>query len=356
MPYYAPSHLNSVGVHFIIGSPRSGTTLLTSVLNATQTVLSTPEVRFTMAFYRPYGTQNPVKASFAQHFTTYTKLLFDRVKRHKKAQLQLTNFDQDVYLNFDAQKLNNLNYANLCKLLLLNIQLPNKDNSTVQTIVDKNPDYTFYVEALMKIYPDAKFVVALRDYRATVLSQKESVEQQSDLLQHAYLWDKMQGEVYRLLQLYPTKILPIKYEDTVQQTETTIKQVCSFLGIEFTPEMLNPQQKVKVQLDQTDISEREKKKIGDLQKPINTNRLEAWKTRLNTTELQLIETLCADTGKLFGYQPTQNLPNNSRLKLYLSHPLRLLRMAISFRLLNKYYFYLPFEWRIWLIKKIGLKR
>ena len=340
MPYYAPSHLNSVGVHFIIGSPRSGTTLLTSVLNATQTVLSTPEVRFTMAFYRPYGTQNPVKASFAQHFTTYTKLLFDRVKLHKKAQLQLTNFDQDVYLNFDAQKLSDLNYANLCKLLLLNIQLPNKDNSTVQTIVDKNPDYTFYVEALMKIYPDAKFVVALRDYRATV-SQKESVEQQSDLLQHAYLWDKMQGEVYRLLQLYPTKILPIKYEDTVQQTETIIKQVCSFLGIEFTPEMLNPQQKVKVQLDQTDISEREKKKIGDLQKPINTNRLEAWKTRLNTTELQLIETLCADTGKLFGYQPTQNLPNNSRLKLYLSHPLRLLRMAISFRLL---------------IKKIGLKR
>jgi hypothetical protein len=152
------------------------------------------------------------------------------------------------------------------------------------------------------------------------------------------------------------KILPIKYEGTVQQTETTIKQVCSFLGIEFTPEMLNPQQKVKVQLDQTDISEREKKKIGDLQKPINTNRLEAWKTRLNTTELQLIETLCADTGKLFGYQPTQNLTNNSRLKLYLSHPLRLLRMAISFRLLNKYYFYLPFEWRIWLIKKIGLKR
>ena len=356
MPYYAPSHLNSVGAHFIIGSPRSGTTLLTSVLNATQTVLSTPEVRFTMAFYRLYGTQNPVKASFAHHFTTYTKLLFDRVKQNKKAQLQLTHFDQDVYLNFDAQKLSDLNYANLCKLLLLNIQLPNKDNSTVQTIVDKNPDYTFYVEALMKIYPDAKFVVALRDYRATVLSQKESVEQQSDLLQHAYLWDKMQGEVYRLLQLYPNRLLTVKYEDTVQQTETTIKQVCLFLGIEFTPEMLNPQQKVKVQLDQTDISEREKKKIGDLQKPINTNRLEAWKTRLNTTELQLIETLCADTGKLFGYQPTQNLPNNSRLKLYLSHPLRLLRMAISFRLLNKYYFYLPFSWRIWLIKKIGLKR
>lgn len=356
MPYFSPQQLQDIAVHFIIGSPRSGTTLLTSVLNASTRVLSTPEVRFTMAFYRPYSTQNPIKAPFAQHFTAYTNVLFDRIKRNKKAQLQLTNFDEEVYLHFDAQKLNELNYANLCKLLLLNIKLPNKDNTTVQTIVDKNPDYTFYVEGLMKVFPDAKFVVALRDYRATVLSQKESIEQNTDLLQHAYLWNKMQLEVYRLLQLYPERLLAVKYEDTVQQTEATIRQVCTFLGVVFTPDMLNPQHKISVQLDQTDISEREKKKIGDLQKPINTSRLEAWKTRLSTPELQLIETLCSNTGKLFGYQPTQNISSNSQLKLYLSRPLRLLRMAVSFRLLNKYYFYLPFSCRMWLIKNAGLKR
>ena len=159
----------------------------------------------------------------------------------------------------------------------------------------------------MRIYPDAKFVVALRDYRATVLSQKESVQQKSDLLQHAYLWDKMQAEVYRLLQLYPTKILPIKYEDTVQQTETIIKQVCSFLAIDFTPEMLNPQQKLSVKaqdLQKSDISERDKKKIGDLIKPINTSRLEVWKQRLTPSEITLIEHFCAKTGQKFGYQPT----------------------------------------------------
>lgn len=66
MPYYTPSQLQNTQLHFIIGPHRSGTTLLTSILNAHPQILSTPEFRFVLHFMNPYGKQKPVSPAFAK--------------------------------------------------------------------------------------------------------------------------------------------------------------------------------------------------------------------------------------------------------------------------------------------------
>ncbi len=360
MPYISPQRLTDVHVHYIVGSNRSGTTLLTTVLNANNEVLSTPEVRFTMAFWEQYGNQNPVSSNFAKDLNTYVQIIYKYVQQARKMQLSLTDFDKDTYFNFDTEKLKQLNYANLCKLLLFNIQLPNKNYDTIKTIVDKNPDYTFYIKQLLKIYPDAKILVAMRDYRAVVLSQKESIETGTgDIATQAYLWHIYNKEIHKLIKQYEGKIMPVYYEQMVQQPELVVKQICSFLAIDFTPEMLNPQQKLSVKaqdLQKSDISERDKKKIGDLIKPINTSRLEAWKQRLTPNEITLIEHFCAQTGQKFGYQPTLQISASTHLKLNLRYLFRMIYIQISFTILTKYYFLLPFKLRIFLMNKIGLRR
>lgn len=360
MSYIAPQRLNDISVHYIVGSNRSGTTLLTTVLNANDTVLSTPEVRFTMAFWGKYGKQNPVLPNFAKDLNTYIQIIYKYVQQARKMQLSLTDFDKDTYFNFDTEQLKQLSYANLCKLLLFNIQLPNKNYDTVKTIVDKNPDYTFYIKQLLEIYPDAKFLVAMRDYRAVVLSQKESIETGTgDIATQAYLWHIYNKEIGKIMRQYEGRIMPVYYEQMVQQPETVVRQICTFLSIDFVPEMLNPQQKIKVKeqdLQSNDISERDKKKIGDLIKPINTSRMEAWKQGLTQNEILLIEHFCAKTGQKFGYQPTSQISAATHLKLNMRYLFRIIYIQIAFTILTKYYFLLPFSLRIFLMNKIGLRR
>lgn len=366
MPYYSRQQLDQTKLHFIIGSNRSGTTLLTTILNAHPNVLSTPESRLTLTFYPPYAHQNPISEQFIADLATYTQLsIYNRVKAQQGTQQLIGDLDKDVFLKFDAQQLAQLNYAALSKLLLLNILLPNKNYTNIDTIVDKNPGYTFYVERLMKLFPDAKFIVAMRDYRAIVLSHKESIatalvmanrkkkDKLSSSIINAYKWNMYNREVLSLQKLYPDKLLVVSYENMVQQTEVTVRKTCDFLGIPFLPTMLSPHQRLAPQVPTEASDQRDQKRAADLARPINTTRLEAWKTKLSATEIEAAEILCAQTGKQFGYQPTQKSSFMQQLAFYLRHAYTLLWLGVVRSSISHYHFYLPIKWRLMGLKFIN---
>ncbi|MBK9460434.1 MAG: hypothetical protein IPN94_13635 [Sphingobacteriales bacterium] len=105
----------------------------------------------------------------------------------------------------------------------------------------------------------------------------------------------------------------------------------------------------------TEVTARDKKKIGELTKPINTSHLGAWKPPYQP-EIAEIETLCAQTGSLFGYEPSKLLTTTDKLKVYLLNLPRLVLANITFWLLVKNYFYLPFSLRMLLIKYLKITR
>ncbi|GIV30068.1 MAG: hypothetical protein KatS3mg028_1134 [Bacteroidia bacterium] len=43
---------------------------------------------------------------------------------------------------------------------------PGRDKSVITHVVHKVPYYTFYVDELLKIFPEAKFIINIRDPRA----------------------------------------------------------------------------------------------------------------------------------------------------------------------------------------------
>ncbi len=360
MSYYSPEHLQSLSVNFIIGSGRSGTTLMTTIFNANPTVLAGPEVRLCMAFYQKYAHQNPVSATFTHDLANYINLVIGREKIIRKVHIWGTDIENSIFNNFDPAKLQQLDYANLYKLLQLNIEMPNKNNADAQIIIDKNPDYTFYVEPLMRLFPDAKFVVMLRDYRSVVSSYKlHQGKRIESCVLNAFLWNKFNREIARLYATYPSKIMLLRYEDLVQDTEKWVRQTCQFLNIGFDKAMLTPHQNLETQaqnLQNTKATAYDKKKIGDLTKPITTSHLAAWKTRLTDQEITEIETLCAQTGSLFGYEPSKQLSTTDKLKVYLFNLPHLVLANIILSVLVKNYFYLPFSLRMLLIKYLKITR
>lgn len=372
MPYRSPEQLDKINLHFIIGSNRSGTTLLTSILNAHPQVVSTPESRLTMTFYRDYHQKTPISPQFAADLAHFTKAsLLKRGNNQKGMEDLIGRLDETVFLHFDELQLATLNYAQLSKLLLLNIQLPNKDYNQVQTIVDKNPSYLFYVKELLETFPKAKFIVALRDYRAIVLSNRQSVNNETvrrsekklltNALIYAYKWNEYNQTLPQLLKKYPDRIKVVRYETLVGQPEEVVKEVCNFLNIPFLETMLSPQQRIQQPAaaddsDTKNTSEREQKRRGDLQKPINSSRAEAWRTQLTAEEIAIAELLCAKTGAALGYQPTQNFKVTDKLKVYAKNARRIVGTSLQQLLLVKYYFYIPYRLRTRMMRIFKLKR
>lgn len=357
MPYYSIDELNNTEIHFIIGSGRSGTTLMTTIFNANPEVICIPEARLVMAFNQKYAGETAMPAQFSTDLGNYIATIID-IKTQTDERLWLADFDTDMYLHFDKQQLPIYNYANVCKQLLMNITVPNRSNKQVRTIVDKNPEYTFFIEQLLAIYPKAKFIVAVRDYRSVVLSQRESEARAGlgDVAFHAFLWNKYNQEILRMKKKYPNQLLLIHYEKMVQDTEQTLRNACSFLNINFNPDMLTPYKKVEAHQRSTDTSNRDQKVLGDLQKPINTSRIEAWKNRLTTQEVALIETLCAQTGKKLGYEPTQQLTFIDKCKLLLPKIGNLAFAVIAYTIFLKYYYSIPLSLRLQMIKRLRLSR
>lgn len=357
MAYYSPADLAAMQVHFIIGPNRAGTTLLSAILNAHPHIVATPELRFTLQFAQ-YSQQQPIPAQqFTADLAQYTKGIFKKRNAGGNHWYNLLQFDEQVFQHFDPQQLAQLDYPNLCKTLLLNVQLPNKTYQHTQVLVDKNPNYTFYVAELLRIFPQAKFLIAMRDYRAILLSKQESGSQSRNAIIHAYRTNQYNQEVLRLLETYPQQSLLVPYEQVVQHTRATLEGVCSFLGIGFDEKMLHHQQTTvnTQQIDQNEeLRQRDKKIVTDLAKPINDSRLWAWKQKISPTELRIAETICSTHAQQLGYEPLLPPPTAvQRMGVYVKNLPLLLSTAYTFELYVKRYYRLPVALRRRLRQKGG---
>ena len=359
MPYLSTDYLNQVNVHFIMGAARSGTTLLTTIFNASDKVFCAPENQLIMTFYKDFAHQNPVQSRFTQRLAQYMSPRLKRLELKKDYHVfDQENLNKDIFLQFDTQK--GLDYANTMRTLLLNIQLSNKDNTKVDTLISKDPDNVFFVKEFLQIYPNAKFIAALRDPRAVVLSHKQSKGNAGGTLTRAYVWKKFNEALLDALQQYPDRILLVRYETMVTQTESTIHQICEFLNIAFDANMVNPEKSTAEQLKRPDTedeaTDRRKKRWTDLSKPINTTRMEVWKTALSPREIQITNTICQPIAEQLGYDLGQKTTAFEQLKTYLSQPKESLFAVLYYLILIKYYYQLPFSWRLWAVKKLNLTR
>ena len=108
--------------------------------------------------------------------------------------------------------------------------------------LDKTPRYHLIIPELIKVFPQAKFIFLLRNPLAVLSSTLKTWFQNNlESLQKSpnYL-DIIQGplNLIRGILLLNQKAIIVKYEEVVEDTETTVKAICYRLGIAFHKEML----------------------------------------------------------------------------------------------------------------------
>lgn len=199
---------------------------------------------------------------------------------------------------------------------------------------DQTPRYILYIADILKLYPDSRVINMIRDPRPVLLSQKnkwkrrwmgyrnfplkESIRTKINYhpITISMLWNASVRAVTPFVD-HP-RVLVMKFEDILTDSETEVMRVCDFLGVDFYKEMLDiPQGGSSL-------------KKFTANKGIDGSRVEAWrKGGLNPTEIYLCQKITGTLMKQYGYEPESVKVNPLTLLWYLfSLPLKLLMSFI----------------------------
>lgn len=335
---------------FIIGMGRSGTTLLTTLLNRHPQIHATPEAVFMIFFLNAYKD----KKDFSEHDI---ELMFEQIKwfsyTHPWAGWSFDEADAKKK-TIDFIKDKTITYTALCNFIYSQFKVNGMDKSQAVLLADKNPSYTLFTDKISEAFSNSKFIYIVRDYRANVLSRKENVDLRSpEVRLNAWLWNFFNQRALDFMRANKDKVLMVKYEDLVEDNAGQLEKIFSFLGVEQLDFITNENSQYKgVKEEEYAIpeghEERFRKKYSDLSKPVNKDRLAAWKTGLTKEEIIACDSICGKLGKEFGYKPEGKIESSSK---YFSFYLKAKKEILKERLV----YYMNPETKLQRLKKVYTK-
>lgn len=267
---------------FVLGSQRSGTTMLRLMLNNHPNLAIPHESAFITIYFRRLG-------EYGDLFRTENarRLLAD-VARHPLVQRGKLISDPEAVLARPIR-----GYRDFVEAIFsCYAEAQGKSRWG-----DKTPFYTPDIDIIRNIFPDAKIVHLVRDGRDVVLSQK-SVEWMSGNLPKLVLdWRWKTTIAHKVGAVIGDDFLEVRYEDLVCRSEEVLRRICGFLGEAYDPAMLNYSRRAK-----TVVPSESLKWHQNSIRPPDPQQLHKWKRHLTRAERIVFEQLAGETLDLFGYE------------------------------------------------------
>jgi hypothetical protein len=164
---------------------------------------------------------------------------------------------------------------------------------------EKTPGNLFFVDVLLDMFPEARFIHLVRDPRAGVFSMLKAGRFGPDPVLCALNRRRYVVEGGALLgrTVPPEQRMTLRYEDLVGAPERTARQLCAFLGETYDPAMLAFHQRS----EEVMVEEAASDYNALATKPITTNRREAWKTKLAPSVQAQIDAVSKPVLAAYGY-------------------------------------------------------
>jgi hypothetical protein len=242
------------GYIFIVGSFRTGTTLLRDILNCSEDVAICGETHF----FRSLSWQG-----FRRKFAKVGDISTDDGAK-KVADYIYHNIHGDNFWRWVQKE---VDYKDFLRGLLGSERSDRAIFDLVMAFYadgkpvrgEKTPAHIHHVPTLLEWFPKAKIIHTFRDPRAIFVSKKRKkkeqenaslryrIVRQSELIFDIYLsfnvlihWLRIAQLHYRYQRLYPHNYYFVKYEDLISDPKTHLEKLCDFLEIDLTEMMLRP--------------------------------------------------------------------------------------------------------------------
>ena len=227
---------------FVVGSPRSGTSILTWCLGHHPNLFPVPESNWMGDFavnvaiaYRIGAARNYYSILSAMDilddelFATFGRSINDLFLRHR------TDLERKRYANRIELKLEPSW-----------IKAASTAAGPKTRWVDGTPEYSFHIYGLRKLFPDALFIHLVRDVRAVVRSMVEFHRVTGIQLvaneEEAYrYWMRTAGACLLAERAYgPAVLHRVRYTDLIEHPEPTMRSLLDFLGEPYAERCLEP--------------------------------------------------------------------------------------------------------------------
>lgn len=283
---------------FILGNPRSGTSLFRLMLNRHSRIVVPPECGYIL-WYRDKYTGK----LFDQNSALIDEFVKD-VFRAKKFETWNLSFDElKNFVSANCPK----SYSEACALV--HQFYAESQGKKVSVWGDKNNYYVSICEKLLSLYPNAKYLCLIRDPRDVFASYLDLANLKTDSPYAPKLtvsvedfsaeWIESLGKLDRLAEAVGEKaILFIRYEDLVEEPDKTLSDVVAFLGENFEEGLADPS-------TSTHRINREPEATLDwkplTREPPQSSRVGRYRHRLMPQDIAEIEEKCDQALQRFGY-------------------------------------------------------
>ena len=311
---------------FIVGSPRSGTTLLRFMLSSHPNIYIPEETGFIPYLRKPEQLSAPLSQVEVEQ-------LLQRIS-------QLNYLWRDIVLDIRAF------YQNLAEPTLTNIL----DALFRQMIAehqasrwgDKTPLYVRHIPLIAQIFPEAQFIHVIRDGRdATLSAQKKWGLSKFWYMDNYYLLRNWVANVSAGLRdgkkFSEDQYLEVHYEQLVREPQRMLREICELLKETYDPAMLEHSQLAQ--------------QVGpgpdghtEVMQSISTASVERWRTEMTLFEQKMAHQIAGSLLNELGYESFDPSKFSGKekaqfallsIKYQLSEAIRKILYATGFLTLNR---------------------
>ena len=270
---------------FILGCPRSGTTLVQAMLHSHPRIAIPPENRFVIPAYEErlrFGdlSKRPNRRELGRFIVARGRKFRDLgLKRRATVRSVATGPPTlgsafGVVLRAYAERFESPRWG------------------------DKRPVYSSYIPMLLRLFPDAQIVHVVRDPRDCVASLKRMPWWRAGTYHAVAAWADAIDHTESAGQHWPGVVTHVQYERLVGDPEAELRRLCAELGETYDPVMAEPERVAPVA-----VPERKhwhaNTRIGPM-----TERIGAWEDGLEPWELALCEAVLRGRMTTLGYETT----------------------------------------------------
>lgn len=213
---------------FVVGYPRSGTTLVQALVATQGGIRTLPETHF-FGDVRWKITVNDNGAIAPGCLDTVLGEIRRRISFSLNAEEHLRRLAQGSGVSVKM----------LFEILVIDHLIVQTDLAGLETVrwLEKTPQHELYLDVIRRFYPAAKFLHVVRHPERAILSRRRNFafgnEASWTIERHARNWLECAEAAERFAADHPGSLLTVRLEDVTRDPRGETGRICRFLGIPF---------------------------------------------------------------------------------------------------------------------------